>query len=97
MQPVPHPDTWFIKWLGEQKLLSHEILTAYQKKVAEELSNRPLLDPDPPTLGGLLERDGLLTKEQRETGEREAGLRRGQFMAWRSQALRDQERRPPNA
>jgi len=96
MQPVPHPDTWFIEWLGERNLLNREILAAYVKKLAEEQLNAPLLDPDPPTLGGLLERDGLLTKEQRETGEREAGLRRGQFMAWRSQALRDQERRTPN-
>jgi len=92
---MPHSDSWFITWIGEQKLLSPEILTAYQKKRDEAVLNHPFSDPNWPTLGGLLERDGLLTKEQRETGEREAARLEAEFMAWRSQALRDLEQFPP--
>jgi hypothetical protein len=97
MQPVPHPDTWFIDWLGEQKLLSKDVIQAYQKKRDEALLNHPFSDPNWPTLAGLLERDGLLTKEQRGAGEREADRRRGEFMSWRNQALQDQQRRPPGS
>ncbi len=96
MQPMPHPDTWFTTWLGEQGLLNAEIIAAYQKKRDEALQNHPFNDPNWPTLGGLLERDGLLTKEQREAGEREAGRREGEFRNWRSQTLQDQNRRPPS-
>lgn len=95
MQPVPEPGSWFITWLGEQKLLNREILVAYQRKLDEERKDRPLLDPNPPTLGGLLERDGLLTREQRETGEREAARRRSEFMTWRAQAIQQHLPRVP--
>jgi hypothetical protein len=95
MQPMPHPDSWFIEWLGQHNLLNREIVAEYQKKRDAALQDHPLLDPNRPTLGGLLERDGLLTKEQREAGEREAGRRQGEFAAWRSQTLASQERRRP--
>jgi hypothetical protein len=93
MQPVPDPDSWFIDWLGEQKLLNREIIVAYQKKLDEALRNHPILNPGRPTLAGLMERDGLLTKEQRESGEKEAARRRGEFMSWRVQAMEQQEQR----
>lgn len=95
VQPVPHPDTWFSTWLDEQKLLNAGVLQAYLRKRDEAALQDPSCDEDPPTLGALLERDGLLTAEQREAGEREAARRCAEFMSWRSQALRDQDRRPP--
>jgi hypothetical protein len=95
MQPMPHPDSWLITWFGEQHLQNDEILATYVKKVAEAKLQHPLLDPNPPTLGGLLERDGLLTRDQREAGEREAARRQSEFMKWRAQALREQQHRPP--
>lgn len=95
MQPVPHPDTWFLDWLTAQKLVADEILRAAYVRLEEERRNAPDDAPEP-TFGRLLEREGLLTREQREAGEREAAEREAGFMAWRSQALRDQtERRTP--
>lgn len=95
MQPVPHPDTWFLDWLAAQKLLTTEILHAAYARLAVERRNAPDDAPEP-TFGQLLEREGLLTRDQREAGEREAAEREAGFMAWRSQALRDQaDRRPP--
>ncbi len=90
MQAVPHPDTWFIGWLKEQKLASDEILRPLVLRLEEERRKDP---EDAPTLGRLLERGGLLTREQREAGEREAAAREAEFMAWRSKALRDQAER----
>jgi hypothetical protein len=90
MQPVPHPDSWFIDWLGQQKLLDPALVRTYQQK-----RDAAALQEDPPSLGALLERDGLLTPEQRRAGELEAGRRCAEFMAWRSQALRDHDRRRP--
>lgn len=108
MQPVPHPDSWFIGWLGEQKLLDPALLRTYQqKRDAAALQEDPptlgaLLEGDaaalqkgPPSLGALLERDGLLTPEQRRAGELEAARRCAEFMSWRAQALRDRDRRHP--
>lgn len=96
MQPVPHPDTWFTDWLRAQQLVTPEALRAAVAKLDAELRDAPLLGPRP-TLGGILEREGLITREQREAGERDAEARRGEFMAWRSQALAEQQRKqhPP--
>ena len=92
---MPHPDSWFIQWLGEQKLLTRDLVVEYQRKLEEALRDLQSFDAPIPTLGGLLERDGHLTREQREAGEREAGRRRGEFANWRSKTLSEQQRRPP--
>lgn len=92
---MPHPDSWLIDWLVGQKLLTREIIAEYQRKLDLALRDHPFSNPDRPTLGGLLEQGGHLTKAQREAGEKEAARRRGEFANWRSQTLRDQARRPP--
>ena len=93
---MPHPDSWFIEWLTAQKLVTVEALRAAQAKRDAETRSAPLLGPFP-TLGEILEREGLITREQREAGEREAGARAGAFMNWRSQAIAEQQRKqlPP--
>lgn len=95
---MPHPDSWFIEWLAAQSLLSRDIIVEYQRKRDLAVSNRASFDAPMPTLGGLLEQDGLLTKAQREAGEKEAARRQGDFAAWRSRTMEEQERkrRPPS-
>lgn len=94
MQPMPHPDSWLIEWVVGMKLATPEQIRDAQRRLEIERANTPLLQAQP-TLGGRLERDGLLTREQREAGEREANARQASFAAWRSQTMRDQERKPP--